>query len=454
MDRVGATAGEYWNPELDTMPWQQVQRWQRQQLSENLPRIAAASELYAEKLAGFGGRLGEVALAELPFTGKDELRRGQEDSGPGRPLGRQQAAEGPAVVQLVSSSGTSGRPVLYGLTRRDRQAWADGMGNLFFTAGIRDRDVVAHLTALPMVAGGLPFADAIREVGATLAWMGGFPLERVLRTMPLIGVTCLSATTSFCRYLTDRCEELSGMAPRELGVRSLLGGGESGLGESSTREHLREAWGLEAVREIMGLSDVMAAMWAECEEERGMHFCAGAHVAVELIDPATGEPREWAEGASGEPVYTTFDREATPLVRFRSGDNVVVEGVDCACGRTAPRIRCVGRTDDMLIYKGMNVFPSAIRDVVAGSGIELATPYVRVCKQSADQVRFDEPIPVEVEASAPVAAEAAAPVERRLVQEIREQLQVRTEVRLIEPGSMPRTGYKTALVHVRDGGDG
>lgn len=454
MARVGATAGEYWNPELDTMPWGEVLRWQRRRLAEGLPRIAAASELYGEKLAGLDGPLGEAALAELPFTSKDELRAGQEDTGPGRPLGRQQAAAQADVEQLVSSSGTSGRPVLYGLTRRDRAAWADGMGNLFFTAGIRREDVVAHLTALPMVAGGLPFADAIREVGATLAWMGGFPLERVLRTMPLIGATSLSATTSFCRYLTDRCEELSGMAPRELGLRSLLGGGESGLGESSTREHLREAWGLESVREIMGLSDVMAAMWGECGEEQGMHFCAAAHVAVELIDPVSGEPREWEEGASGEPVYTTFDREATPLVRFRSGDNVVVEGVGCGCGRGAPRIRCVGRTDDMLIYKGMNVFPAAIRDVVVRSGVELATPYVRVCKDRADQVRFDDPIPVEVEASEPFGAAVAEPAERRLVEAIREQLQVRTEVRLIEPGSMPRTGYKTALVHVREDGDG
>ena len=130
----------------------------------------------------------------------------------------------------------------------------------------------------------------------------------------------------------------------------------------------------------MGLADVLAAMWSECEDKPGMHFNAQRAVAIELVDPADGRRVGWSEGASGEILYTTFEREATPVVRYASADHVVVTGVGCACGWTSPRIRVVGRTDDMLIYKGMNVFPAAIREVALAAGAGSVSPHVRIWK--------------------------------------------------------------------------
>jgi phenylacetate-coenzyme A ligase PaaK-like adenylate-forming protein len=206
------------------------------------------------------------------------------------------------------------------------------------------------------------------------------------------------------------------------------------------------------VHEVMGLGDVMSLLWAECEDEGGMHFCGQRSVLVELVDPDTGAVVPWRDGAEGEAVYTTFAREATPVLRYRSADHVVVTATACPCGRTAPRVRCVGRTDDMLIYKAMNVFPSAIRDVVLGRFPGSVEPYLRIWKDDPRQVRFDDPIAVHVEASRELPAERYPEVAAGIERELRVRLQVQTTVTLLEPGALPRTAYKTPLVHVRDGG--
>ncbi|MGH9040847.1 MAG: phenylacetate--CoA ligase family protein, partial [Acidimicrobiia bacterium] len=296
----------------------------------------------------------------------------------------------------------------------------------------------------------LPYADGFRTIGATLAWLGGFPTDRILRSIPRLQVNALLSTASFGTYLTDHCAELIGVPASALGVRKLLGGGEPGCGQPDIREKIRAGWDLTHLREMMGLADVLPGMWAECDDESGMHFCAQRAVAVELVEPAGGEPIPWEDGAGGEAVYTTFAREATPTLRYRSSDHVVVTGAGrCACGRTSPRIRCVGRTDDMLIYKGMNVFPSAIRDVALSCGGDAVEPYMRVWKERVDQVRFDDPIPVEVEAAGSLHAERYAEVAGRIDAELRRRLQVRASVTVVAPGTFPRGAYKTPLVHVR-----
>lgn len=443
------------------MPWPQLQALQSERLGASIADIVGRSPFYAEKFAPFleearSAPTGAAALdllGQLPFTTKEELRGASEEGGEGEPLGLNQAEPTAGIVQLVTSSGTSGRPVYYGLSAADADRWADGVANMFFTAGIRPDDVVVHLTSLPMVAGGLSFADGLRRVEATLAWMGGYTPERMLESAVGIGATCLSATTSFLMYLTENCKRICGRDPIDMGIRKLLGGGEPGLGEEKVREQLRDAWGAVDVREIMGLSDVMAGLWAECEAHDGMHFTGSGQVFVELIDPASGSAVEWREGSVGEVSYTALGRDATPLIRFRSGDHIVVEGVGCSCGRGTPRMRCLGRIDDMLIYKGMNVFPSAIRDVVVRAGAGELTTNMRVWRDHPQHVRFDVPIPLDVETATGLDSEAASALRERIATEVRKQLQVRVAVTLLDPGSIPATGYKTSLLHTVSDGD-
>lgn len=456
--KMSSTTSRTWNGELDTLGWEALQAHQAERLGDSLADVVSRSRFYQGKLAEQRDELEAAApgpaaielLRTLPFTTKDELRAAFEQGDAEHPLGLNQAISTAGIVQLVSSSGTSGRPVYYGLDAADVERWSDGAANMFFTAGIRSSDVVVHLTGLPMVAGGLSFADGLRRVGATLAWMGGYTPERMLDAAAGIGATCLSATTSFLLYVTENCERLSGRAPRQLGIAKLLGGGEPGLGDPEVREGLREAWGPIEIREIMGLSDVMAGLWAECEAGEGMHFTGAGQVFVELIDE-TGAPAEWRASGVGEIVYTALGRGATPLIRFRSGDHVVVEGIGCSCGRGTPRIRCLGRIDDMLIYKGMNVFPTAIRDVAVRAGAGEVTTNVRVWRQHPRHVRFDDPIPLEIETTEHHPADAEE-LRERIAAEIRKHLQVRVEVTLVEPGSIPRTDYKTSLLHTELGG--
>src|SRR6266700_2237283 len=414
----------YWDPELETAPWKEVLNWQAALVVPFLRALPGRSAFHRTLLGR--ARLPEHAadldfLADLPFTTKDEIRRSQAERRPGEPFGRHQGVPLSAVVQILSSSGTTGEPVIFALTGADLEVWRDGIAAGFYTAGIRDDDVVAHLVGLPGVAGGLPYADGFRRIGATLAWIGGLPTERIIQMIPRLQASAVLATTSFGTYLADRCRDLIGRDASSLGVRKLL-----------------------------GVGDVMSLLWAECEAEGGMHFCGQRSVAVELIDPASGAVLPWEDGVRGEAVYTTFAREATPALRYRSADHLAVTAMSCACGRTAPRIRCVGRTDDMLIYKAMNVFPSAIRDVVMQCFSDAVEPYLRIWKDRADQVRYDTAIPVDVEASPGLAAGRYEEVARAIERELRGRLQIRADVTILGPETLPRTAYKTPLLHVRE----
>lgn len=450
---MNSGARQYWNAELETLPWRQVERWQAGQIERALPGIRARSGLYARLHAPLSKspRIDSLAgLAILPFTLKDHVRAAQDAATDALPLGSNQCVPQVDLVQTLSSSGTTGSPLYYGLTRADCEVFADAIANTWFTAGLRPEDVVAHLVGLPMVAGGLPYADGFRRIGATLAWLGGFPTDRILREMRRLRCTALLATTSFGLYLADQWEALEAETGIPSRLNKVLCGGEPGLNQTGIRGRITHGLGITHLREVMGLGDVIPGMWAECEEQDGMHFNAQRHVAIELIDPATGETVPWEDGATGEIVYTTFDREATPMVRYRSRDHALVVGVDCACGRTSPRIRCIGRTDDMLIYKGMNVFPTALRDLAASRFAGRVEPVVRVWKEAKDQVRFDDPIAMDVEAAPGVPVERYTELGRAVETEIRGQLQVRVRVTVLSPGSIPRSAYKNSLLAVRE----
>lgn len=444
----------YWNESLETMPWAEVERWQLARISAQLPSIRHRSLMYSDLHAEIPLERQYRSVADLgllPFTFKEHLREAQACSSAQQPFGRNQSVSKQEVTQAICSSGTTGRPVYYPLSARDVDRLSDAIANAWFTAGVRETDTVAHLVGLPMVAGGLPYADGFRRVGATLCWLGGFPTERVLREMRNLRVTALLSTTSFAMYLAEQWEQVG----LETGVESVLGhvlcGGEPGLGQAAIRNRIRDGLGIGNLRETMGLGDVIPCMWAECDEEDGMHFTAQAYVAVELVDPESGQQIEWRPGAEGELVYTAFERDASPVVRYRSRDHVVVTGTACACGRTSPRVRCIGRTDDMLIYKGMNVFPTAVRDLVSSRFGKYVEPFLRILKDSREQVRFDDPLEVEVEARPGFDMGQAPELSARIEADIRSLLQVRASIKIRVSGSLPRSNYKNALVAVKEG---
>src|SRR5690625_4017774 len=431
--------------------WADTLAWQRSQLPDFIARLVDRSEFYADRLGGVAARdlATPEAWAALPFTTKDDVRDSQRHRRPEDPLlGALQGVADTDVAQVIGSSGTSGNPTFYGLTAADLASWQDALRNWLHTAGVGPGSVVALTTGMPIVAGGMPYADAIRAAGATLVWLGGQPTERMAHLMVALRVNTLIGTASFVGHFARRCSELLGRPAAELGVRTILAGGEPGMANEETRAQVMAAWGATRLSEIMGMCDVMAGMWAQCDAGAGMHFTAAEHVYVELIDPDTGEAVEWREGATGEGVYTTFTREATPVVRFRSRDHLEVVATQCACGRTTPRIQCIGRTDDMLIYRAMNVFPNDIREVILDHAPAASIGGMRIRKSRADQVRFDDPIPVEVETDT---LDAAAL--ERLADQVRQLLRVRVAIEAIPAGTIPVGNYKTALAYVAEGAD-
>jgi phenylacetate-CoA ligase len=247
-------------------------------------------------------------------------------------------------------------------------------------------------------------------------------------------------TPSYAAYLVEWCAE-RGVDLAASSVRRVLVAGEPGGGEPAFRAMLEAGWGAR-VTEAMGIGDVGVSLFGECEEQDGMHLGARGFVHAELIDPGTGSGRALEDGAEGELVLTHLRHRAAPLLRFRTRDHVRVRTAACPCGRTGPRIRCVGRTDDMLIVLGVNVFPSAIREVV-GAFAPAVSGHVLVRPRSPG-VKQEPPLPVAVELARGAAADAALADTIRA--RVREALFVQTAVELVPWGSLQRSEYKSRLV--------
>ena len=215
----------------------------------------------------------------------------------------------------------------------------------------------------PFVAGAA--LDGFARLGVTHVPVGTGSSERLLLALEELQPDAIVLTPSYAAHLLELADL------RNSSVRRMLVAGEPGGGEPGFRERLEDGWGAR-ITEAMGIGDIGPSLWGECEEQCGMHLGAHGYVHPELIDPETGEVRPWVDGATGELVLTHLRHRAAPLLRFRTRDHVEVWASACACGRTTPRVRCLGRTDDMLIVRGVNVFPSAVREVVGAFAPESA----------------------------------------------------------------------------------
>ncbi len=393
----------------------------------DLAALIERSPFYRDKLAGYE----DAPWESLPFTTKDEIRASQAAE---PPLGRHLAADPEDVRRIYSTSGTTGDPSYIAVTDADLAAWTDVGSRSYAATGIApgQRAVLTYNSG-PFVAGAV--LDAWQRIGATVIPLGSGNTERVVWAFQRLGAEALGCTPSYALYLADWCRR-RGIEPRELGARVFAVAGEPGGGEDATRHAIEDAFGA-TVREAMGIADVSPSLWGECQEQAGMHFCGDPYIHVELIDPDSGEPLAFEDGAEGELVYTALIREAMPLLRFRSRDRVVVNARECSCGRGALRVRCIGRTDDLLIVRGVNLFPTAVREVVAefGGGPILIRP-------AHEGVRQDAPPRVLVEVEGNPDPDLAAAIRDA----IRTKLVVGTQVELVPYGTLPRSEYKSKLV--------
>jgi phenylacetate-CoA ligase len=409
-------------------------------LRAQLEGLPARSPLYADHFAEHGVTPAAFAsledLRKFPFTAKQMLRDSQAAS---PPLGRHAGVPMSEVVRVHASTGTTGRPSWVGVTRRDAAAWTDMVARAFRTMGATREDVVLHGAGLTLFVGGLPIRDALERIGSTLVPIGTGASEKAVLALETLGVTALHSTPSYARYLAEYIRGL-GRDPKEFGLRKVFVGGEPGGGEPAFRAHVESEWGAP-VTEGLGNADMAPVLFGEEPGSGGMRFTGGRHVVVELIDPDSGDPVGAEPGATGELVYTSVDRECCPLVRFRTRDRVVVTG---RAADGAPLIRCVGRTDDMLIVLGVNVFPSAVRDLVQTLHPR-TTGAVQIVLPAAGP-RVEPPLPVEVEwgEQSGDREQLARDVEAL----IRNRLSVRAAVTLVPPGSLERSEMKSRLTRL------
>lgn len=411
-----------------------VQSLLRRQLESLTHRSPFYADLFAEHDITAGAFDSLAALARFPFTTKQMLRDSQAAA---PPLGRHAAVDMTDVVRVHASTGTTGTPSWVGVTRRDADAWTEMVANAMRTQGLVASDVVVHGAGLTLFVGGLPIRDAIEHVGATMVPIGTGASEKAALAMNSLGVTTLHSTPSYARYLAEYIRDRLGRDPKEFGLTKIMVGGEPGGGEPAFREHIEKQWGA-TVTEGLGNADMAPILFAERPGSDGMRFTGGRHVLVELIDPVDGSPVVPESGTSGELVYTSVDRECCPLVRFRTRDRVVVTGVD---NDGAPLIRCVGRTDDMLIVLGVNVFPTAVRDLV--QTLHPRTSGVIQVVVPEGGPRVDPPLRVDVECGEEPGEHGE--LTRRIESMLRDRLSVRAAVTLVPPGSLGRSEMKTNL---------
>jgi phenylacetate-CoA ligase len=296
---------------------------------------------------------------------------------------------------------------------------------------------VSTYNAGPFVAGAA--LEAFHRLGLSHIPVGTGNTARLIKAIELLKPTAAALTPSYAAYLIEQDVDL-----RASSVERLLVAGEPGGGEPAFRAKLEEGWGAR-VTEAMGIGDIGPSLWGECEHQDGMHLGAYGFVHPELIDPDTGAALEPADRATGELVLTHLRHRAAPLLRFRTRDHVEIRTSPCPCGRTGPRVRCIGRTDDMLIVRGVNVFPSAVREVVSAFAPRVSGHIL--VKPAAPGVKQEPPLPVSVELAPGATADAA--LAEAIRERLRELLVVQARVELVPPGSLERSEYKSKLVEVK-----
>ncbi|HEY4347092.1 MAG TPA: AMP-binding protein [Gaiellaceae bacterium] len=432
------------SPEAETLPWLKQEIVDGETYDEQLVYLFERSPFYREKLttAGFksvrrAGGLDDIS--ELPLTEKHELK---ETVTAQNPFGSHLCVAFEDLLRVYSTSGTTGTPSYIPLTADDVDNWVTGSARSYATSGLEAGDrLVSTYNAGPFVAGAA--LDAFVRIGVCHIPVGTGNTDRLLGAIERLHPDAVVLTPSYAAYVVEAAAE-RGLDLRGSSVRRVLVAGEPGGGEPAFRARLEESWGAK-VFEAMGIGDIGPSLWGECEAQDGMHLGARGFVHAEVIDPVTEEARPFVDGASGELVLTHLRHRAAPLLRFRTRDHVEVRTGLCSCGRTSPRVRCVGRTDDMLIVRGVNVFPSAVRDVVTGFA-PAVSGHILV-KPATPGVKQDPPLPISVELAQDGAPDEqlAASIRERL----REMLVVQTQIELVPFGTLQRSEYKSRLVDHR-----
>jgi len=435
---MGSVTTTYmFQPVLETLDRADLRRLQLDRLQKILAYVWSKVPYYRERFTAAGVRPDDLHrledLSRFPFTVKDDLRHNYPFGLFAVPLDQ--------VPRIHASSGTTGKPTVVGYTQGDLNRWADLMARSFACAGARPGDILHNAHGYGLFTGGLGAHYGAERLGMTVIPISGGQTERQVMLMRDFGVTVMCGTPSYVLNLAETAERL-GIDLRSGPLHTGTFGAEPW--SEALRRQLQDALGIKAM-DLYGLSEVMGPGVAiECRQAQdGLHAWED-HFLLELIDPETLEPAR--PGEPGELVITTLTKEALPMIRYRTRDITRLSDEPCPCGRTHRRLmRITGRDDDMLIIRGVNLFPSQVEAVLVGLP-GLAPHYQLVVSRDGALDR----LAIEVEAAAEIAGDPAALAQaRRAVQhQVKTMIGVSCEVVVKAPGEVPRSEGKA--VRVRD----
>jgi phenylacetate-CoA ligase len=425
-----------WNPEAETMPRAARERLQLQRLHDTLRWAVEHVAFHRERLGGATVRT-LADLASLPFVRKTDLREQY-------PFGllavpRREAA------RIHASSGTKGKPTVAAYTAGDLDVWREVMARALTAAGTRRGDLLHIAFGYGLFTGGLGFHDGAERVGMTVVPVSSGNTARHHLLLQDFKPDVLAATPSFALHLAETLAEQGGR-PRDLGLRVGIFGAEPWT--DGIRTAIERAFGLSAF-DIYGLSEIIGpGVAGECEARDGLHI-ADDHFLPEIVDPASGTVLP--PGREGELVFTTVTKRAMPLVRYRTGDITTLTMEPCRCGRTSARMaRVKGRSDDMLIVKGVNLYPSEVERILLAVE-ELAPHYQLVLDRAATLARLEvqvEPAPELIARCGGFAADhpEIASLRRRATEQLRQATGLGVELTIVAPRTIPRSEGKAVRV--------
>ncbi len=425
----------YWDQEKECMSREYLQELQLRRLKETVYRVYAFVPAYKAKMDEKGIKPDDINTLDdiklLPFTTKQDLRENYPFGLFAIPMSE--------VVRIHSSSGTTGKPTVVGYSKKDLEIWTELMARALFSAGASKRSVIQNAYGYGLFTGGLGVHYGAERVGASVIPSSGGNSKRQIMLMQDFGTTLLTCTPSYALFMSEVMDEM-GVKPSDLKLESGLFGAEPW--SENMRREIELKLGISAF-DIYGLSEIIGPGVAiECKNKKGLHI-AEDHFLPEIIDPITHEVLP--DGAQGELVITTITKEALPIIRYRTRDLTTLDRESCSCGRTHVRMhKVLGRSDDMVIIRGVNVFPSMVESVLLN--IPGVQPHYLLI---VDRIGNLDVLEVQVEVSEKIFSDEVRKLEdlgKLITKELESALGVSVKVRLVEPKTIERSEGKAKRV--------
>jgi phenylacetate-CoA ligase len=444
-----------WNERIETLPLEEIRKIQLRKLKKQIRYIYDHSEFYRKKFVQYGVKPEEIRTIEdfrsLPiFITKDEHRDCQTETlnRSGHPFGTILCAPLEKVVAVSATSGTTGLPTFYGFTKRDIKVTNEVLARGFWRAGVRPGEAVVHAFGMSMWVAGIPIIRALEQMGARVVPVGAEAgSERLLQFIDQTRPKTLLCTPSYAEHLIEKAPKVIQKDVGKLGIERIICAGEPGAGLPEVRRKIRDAYGAQ-------LFDAAGVPWGifiiSCDSENyhGMHVvCEDHHLYYDIIDPETKKPVEWKDGAVGQKLLTSLDWEASPPFRYDSGDIIQIFAGECECGFSGIRVKFVGRIDDMLIVKGINVFPSAVRNVV-NSFIPRVTGAFKIVLDNPPP-RVVPPLKMKVEIGKGVTSNDVEALRLEMEEKMSDLLSFKPAIEFVMPESLERTAGKVKLFEKR-----